>query len=301
MPSTRSNPGNVQPGAPNLEAGPGCATHRRAVGRAAWAMTVGIPVVHRGCRLLVVGALLAVEPSRPAARFGKTRRAERTRVRCEMFADATSARPATIGMTASAPATSVAQAVDRLNGQAAADVRGDFDHPDVGGVGERRAECIERASKLGFENQRAEYHRHPHATPITLSSVRRQSAVNAARWIRRKDVHPAQPMHHHFPTGMGASAAHARPSTRRSSRRAVARRGLVVCHHTTAAPSSSDSEPQEIQDLGRRMAVQVAGRLVGENGRPGHQRTRHCHPLHLSARQFRRSVPGPVAEPDPLQ
>src|ERR1700755_2598632 len=39
---------------------------------------------------------------------------------------------------------------DRLNWQPAADVRGYLDYPDVGGVGERRAECIERADELGF-------------------------------------------------------------------------------------------------------------------------------------------------------
>ena len=50
------------------------------------------------------------------------------------------------------------------------------------------------------------------------------------------------------------------------------------------------------------MAVQVSGRLVGEDdGRPGHQRTRHRHPLHLSARQFGRPVPCALAEPDPFQ
>jgi hypothetical protein len=50
------------------------------------------------------------------------------------------------------------------------------------------------------------------------------------------------------------------------------------------------------------MAVKIPGRLVGEDdGRPGHERARDRHTLHLSARQFGRPVTGPVAEADPLQ
>ena len=52
-----------------------------------------------------------------------------------------------------------------------------------------------------------------------------------------------------------------------------------------AFPDYASMHPQQIQDLRRRMAVQVSGRLVGEDdGRLGDQRARHRHPLHLSAR-----------------
>ena len=48
-----------------------------------------------------------------------------------------------------------AQPVDRLDRQPAVDVRADLHHPAVSGVGERRAERVERADELRLEYQRA--------------------------------------------------------------------------------------------------------------------------------------------------
>ena len=71
----------------------------------------------------------------------------------------------------------------------------------------------------------------PSATPITLSSVRRQSATNAERWIRRKDSHAALSVRI-TARRLGRRRRPARPPVDEVQLAgAVARRGLVVCHH----------------------------------------------------------------------
>ena len=71
----------------------------------------------------------------------------------------------------------------------------------------------------------------PSATPITLSSVRRQSPINAARWMRRKESHPPRSLRITLPPR--ARRRRRRTHARRQAQLAgsVACRGLVVCHH----------------------------------------------------------------------
>ncbi len=59
---------------------------------------------------------------------------------------------------------------------------------------------------------------------------------------------------------------------------------------------------EHLQDLDGGAAVEVAGRLVGEDQRrPVHQRARDGDALLLAARQLVRQVMLPVGEPDRLQ
>ena len=102
-------------------------------------MTVGHLQWHAGavCGLDVAGALLAVE--RADQQLDLARPAEQKEpvtAACDVHGRQAGddrddrLRPGHLG----------AQPVDRLDRQPATDVRRDLDHPDVGGVGERRAE-----------------------------------------------------------------------------------------------------------------------------------------------------------------
>ncbi len=107
-------------------------------------------------------------------------------------ATSTGVRPATIGMTASAPDTSARRRSTVWTGNrpltfgvtsttplSAAWVR---DGPnESNGLASSNLRINDPSTTLT-----------PNATPMTLSNVRRQSAINAARWIRRNDDHPAR-------------------------------------------------------------------------------------------------------------
>ena len=59
---------------------------------------------------------------------------------------------------------------------------------------------------------------------------------------------------------------------------------------------------QQVDDLAAGLGVEVAGRLVGEDDqRPLGERPRDRDALALAARELRRPVGEPVAEPDPLE
>ncbi len=90
-----------------------------------------------GCGLDVAGALLAIERAdqqldlaRPAEQKEPVTAARDVHGRQGGDDRDDRLRPCHLGV----------QPVDRLDRQPAADVRGNLDHPDVGGVGERRAE-----------------------------------------------------------------------------------------------------------------------------------------------------------------
>ena len=145
-----------------------------------WAIAVGISKWHAGtvCGLDVAGTLLAVERAdqqldlaRPAEQKEPVTAAGDVHGRQAGDDRDDRLRPCHLGV----------QPVDCLDRQPAAYVRGHLDHPYVGGVGERRAERVERTRELEFEYQDPRTTVTPTATPITLSSVRRQSAINAAR------------------------------------------------------------------------------------------------------------------------
>ena len=139
-------------------------------------------------RLLVAGALLAVERAdqqldlaRPADRKNPGCRRRRPRASggddrddrlrpCHLGAQRLTVsignRPLTFGVTSTTPMSAawVSDGPNESNGRTSSDLRINVPSTTVT----------------------------PSATPITLSSVRRQSAINAARWIRRKDSHPAR-------------------------------------------------------------------------------------------------------------
>ena len=130
----------------------------------------------------------------------------------------TGVKPATIGMTASAPGTSARRRSTVSIGNRPLTFGVTSTTPlSAAWVSDGPNASNGRASSdLRITTPRTTVT--PTATPITLSSVRRQSAINAARWIRRKDSQPARSR---CITGssMGAvSMADARPSTRCSSR-----------------------------------------------------------------------------------
>ncbi len=66
----------------------------------------------------------------------------------------------------------------------------------------------------------------PSATPITLNDVLRQSAANAARWMRRKDTHPVRSLR----------ITVSRRPQRRRRRAHVRRRGAVRASRTAPRP-----------------------------------------------------------------
>ena len=90
-----------------------------------------------GCRLLVAGALLAVE--RADQQLDLARSAEQKEP-VRAAGDVHGRQAGDDRNDRLRPCHLVAQTVDRLDRQPATDVRGHLDHPDVGGVGERRAE-----------------------------------------------------------------------------------------------------------------------------------------------------------------
>ena len=123
-------------------------------------------------------------------------------------ATSTGVKLATIGTTACAPSHSLVQSVDRRDRQSAADIRRRLYHPDLGGMGERWAERVERAGKLGFENQDTEDHRHSerdadHAEQCPAPVGDQRCEVDAPK------RHPpgAQALHHRSAMGTATSTA----------------------------------------------------------------------------------------------
>ena len=102
------------------------------------------------------------------------------------------ASPATIGITACAPGTSVCRRRTVSVGSRPATFGMTSTTPlSAAWVNEGPKESNGRTnSDLRMSTPSTTVT--PSATPITLSSVRRQSAASAARWIRRKDSHPAR-------------------------------------------------------------------------------------------------------------
>ena len=92
-----------------------------------------------------------------------------------------------------------------------------------------------------------------------------------------------------------------RPSARnRTSSACAAAVGIVGDHHD-GLTHRVDGVAQEAEDLGARSRVEVAGRFVGEQHRgPARERACDRDALLLTARQLRRAVVQPVAEPDGL-
>ena len=91
------------------------------------------------------------------------------------------------------------------------------------------------------------------------------------------------------------------PSRIEISRSAVAaiRASWVTITQRLPGRAQALEEPQHVQGRG---AVEVAGRLVGQDDqRLVAQRAGDGDPLALAARQRRRQMPGPVGEPDPFQ
>ena len=107
-------------------------------------------------------------------------------------ATSTGVKPATIGMTASAPATSARRRLTVSIGNRPLTFGVTSTTPmSAAWVSDGPNESNGRTSsdlRINVPSTTVT----PSATPITLSSVRRQSAINAARWIRRKDSHPAR-------------------------------------------------------------------------------------------------------------
>lgn len=109
------------------------------------------------------------------------------------------------------------QPVDRLHRQPAAHVRRHLDDPAVRGVGERRAERVERADEFGFEYQNSEHHCHPerdadHAEQGPAPVGDQGCEVDTPE----RQPTGTQPSHHRSP--VAAPAAQERPSTRCSCR-----------------------------------------------------------------------------------
>jgi hypothetical protein len=104
----------------------------------------------------------------------------------------TGARPATIGMTASAPATSARRRLTVSIGNRPPMFGMTSTTPlSAAWVSDGPNESNGRTnSDLRISTPSTTVT--PSATPITLSSVRRQSASSAARWSRRNDSHPAR-------------------------------------------------------------------------------------------------------------
>ena len=156
------------------------------------------------CGLDVAGALLAVE--RADQQLDLARPAEQKEPVADLRATSTGVKAATIGMTASAPATSARSRSTVSIGNRPLMFGRDLDHPGVGGVGERRAERVERADELGFEYQRAENHRHPQRDAD--HAEQRPAPVGDQRGeVDAPEGHPsgAQPLHHG--SAMGAAVS----------------------------------------------------------------------------------------------
>ena len=117
------------------------------------------------------------------------------------------------------------QTIDRLDRQAGVDVRGHLDHPAVGGLGERRPECIKWADEFGFENPYPEHHCHPQRD-ANDAEQRPAPVGDQGGEVDPPERQPAgaQPVHHRSP------GVHS-PVDEMQFAGAVARRGPIVCHH----------------------------------------------------------------------
>ena len=79
-------------------------------------------------------------------------------------------------------------------------------------------------------------------------------------------------------------------------------RARVVGHHQDRLAVLRDEQAQQVQDLVRALAVEVAGRLVAQQERRvGHDRARDRHALLLPARELAREVVHALREPHEAQ
>ena len=93
-----------------------------------------------------------------------------------------------------------------------------------------------------------------------------------------------------------------RPSRMATVRADVVGHERIVGHRHDRRADLAVDPPEELEDLGRGGAVELAGRLVGEqDGRRVGQGDRDRDALLLAARQVARPVPGPVGQADELE
>ena len=84
-------------------------------------------------------------------------------------------------------------------------------------------------------------------------------------------------------------------------RRALGSLG-VVGHHDDGLALLAVHQLQQVEDLFRRRAIQVAGRFVADQQRGiGDQCPCNCHALLLATRQLRRPVSTAVSQADEMQ
>ena len=139
------------------------------------------------------------------------------------------------------------------------------------------------------------------ATPSTIANVLissrslRPSRLLSAALIMRRG-HPGHDLEHLLLAGLAHLVDD--PAVGEEHHPVgVRRRHRVVGHHHHGLPVVVDAAPQQLEHLGAGAGVEVAGRLVGEHHpRPADQRTRHRHPLLLTAGELVGLVGEPVAE-----
>ena len=183
---------------------------------------------HTGARggILVTGTLLAVEGA--DQQFDLARPAQQKEpvpVAADVCTvESTGVKPATTGTIASAPGTSARRRLTVSIGKRALTFGVTWTTP-------RWAAWVSDGPNASNGRTRSDLRIHtasttvtPSATPKTLSSVRRQSAIKAARWIRRTTASwraaCASPL-------LGVRS----PVDEVQFAGPVARRGPIVCHH----------------------------------------------------------------------
>ena len=141
------------------------------------------------------------------------------------------------------------------------------------------------------DDQRAGHHSH--------ADHRRDSGQRRARPPLAQPAQGPPARHGRHPLGRGLPSRRPPAVGEQEHAVGVPGGGRVVGHHHDGLARARPRAPQQAQQLGAGVRVEVAGRLVGEDDlRPADQRPRHRDPLLLAAGQLARPVPQPVGQAD---